>query len=50
MAEHSAVNRGVVGSTPTWGAIYKKRHSDYTVSLCFMNYLLGQYKEEVLNL
>ena len=28
MAEHSAVNRRVVGSSPTRGAIYKKSFQD----------------------
>ena len=34
MAEHSAVNRGVVGSSPTWGAygsmVKRLRHRPFT--------------------
>ena len=32
MAEHSAVNRRVVGSSPTWGAI---QHHDNNVMVLF---------------
>ncbi len=41
MVEHSAVNRGVVGSSPTWGAI---KQSDGLFYLCHNESLHFQYR------